>query len=264
MPPKVAAKFKEFAEGYGLIVDVRPTNPEARTRLESASALPKPEVLKQKTINDLDVMLGVDQRHKGLVGHLDPAQLTVPPEGSVVRHPVTGEPMTVDKALHEQLSDRRARRAYEFDPSGPIGENMKALMEGGGFSIEPPGIIKFGKGAEAKPFTGDHDVFDIRRVDGRPLTPEEYRFLIQQMREWGMNVEHGAHLHWITTDPAKLAIARQHAPGSNEPLIRFGGGEVKETYWDGDLHAQNKLAPSSDVVAPGGKFARRGEGPAEE
>jgi hypothetical protein len=258
MPPKAAAKFKEFAEGYGLIVDVRPTNPEARARLESGEALPKPEVLKQKTINDLDVLLGVDPKHKGLVGHLDPAQLAVPAEGSVVRHPVSGEPVTVDKPLHQQLSDRWAKRAREFDPNGPIGRKMKALIEGGGFSIEPPGIIKFGEGAEARPFTGDHDVFDIRRADGRPLTPEEYRFLVQQMREWGMNVEHGAHLHWITDDPAKLDIARQHGPGSDEPLIRFGDGAVKEAVWDGDLHAQDKLAPSSDVITPGGEFARHG------
>ncbi|MDP9074020.1 MAG: hypothetical protein M3N98_07575, partial [Actinomycetota bacterium] len=259
MPHGVVADFKKFVKGYGLIVDVRPTNPEALLRLQSGEALPKPEVLKQKTINDLDVLLGIDPKHVGLVGHIDPAILVVPPEGSVVKHPLTNEDITVDKALHKRLSERLKRRATEFDPKGPIAEKMKKLIASGDFSIEPPGIIKFGEGANAKPFTGDHDIFNFFRVDGRPLTPQEYHYIVQQMREWGMNVEHGAHLHWITDDPEKLNIAKKHAPGGSEPLIRFGGGdEVREVHWDGDLHAQEKLGPSSDVITPGGEFAAPG------
>jgi hypothetical protein len=258
MPADSIKKFKEFADGYGLIIDVRPTNPEAMLKLQTGEALPKPEILKQKSINDLDVMLGIDPSHRGLVGHLDPANLKVPAEGATIKHPTTGEMVTVDAALAKELQDRHVLRSKEFSEHA---DKMKSLVEKGGFSIEPPGIIKFGEGPDAKPFTGDHDVFDFRRKDGKPLTPQEYDYLVQQMRFWGMNVEHGAHLHWDTADPSKLDIAKQHAPGGKEPLIRFGdGGSVKEAHWDGNLDAQKNLGPSSDTVTPGGKFAEGGEG----
>ena len=255
MPESSVKSFKQFADGYGLVIDVRPTNPDALAKLRSGEALPKPEILKQKSITDLDVMLGIDPKHKGLVGHLDPATMSVPKEGSQIVHPTTGETITVDAALHKKLNDRLAKRIDDF---GHYEKSVKELLASGQFSIEPPGIIKFGTGPDAKAFTGDHDVFDFRRKDGKPMSPQEYDFYVMQMRQWGMNVEHGAHLHWDTVDPAKLSIAEGHAPGG-EPLIRFGeGGTPKEAWWDGRLDAQKDLGPSSDVVRPGGEFASGG------
>ncbi|WP_455711470.1 WXG100-like domain-containing protein, partial [Streptomyces griseus] len=79
IPEKNFSKFRDVARDRNVVVDVRPTNPSAPKWLD-AGAMPKPQDIKAKTVNEVDVLLGADAGNVGLVGYFKPV---LPAEGSV-------------------------------------------------------------------------------------------------------------------------------------------------------------------------------------
>ncbi|MEU4263116.1 hypothetical protein AB0F38_14795, partial [Streptomyces sp. NPDC025273] len=67
IPEKNFKGFRDLARDKNLVIDVRPTNPLAPKWLESG-ALAKPQEIKAKTVNEVDVRLGADEGNIGLVG----------------------------------------------------------------------------------------------------------------------------------------------------------------------------------------------------
>ncbi|KND30668.1 hypothetical protein IQ60_20115, partial [Streptomyces europaeiscabiei] len=79
IPEKNFDKFRDVARDRNVVVDVRPTNPSAPNWLD-AGAMPKPQDIKAKTVNEVDVLLGADAGNVGLVGYFQPV---LPDQGSV-------------------------------------------------------------------------------------------------------------------------------------------------------------------------------------
>ncbi len=244
IPEDAASKMRKFCEAYGVVLDVRPTNVGGLEMLANKLGLPKPEVLKNKTINALDVKLGISEAHKGKVGVVNPADMRLPDDFH-----------NLPPKERAELIDRIEQRQKEWN-EWQRDKKVQALLAEGVISVRD-GVVYAGTGAEAKPFTGDHDIFNVQRADGRPMTRAEYDFYITQMRFWGMNVEHGAHLEWEPTKPKdakmKKDIIAQHSPGGKEPLVRFGPDGSATTQWHtGPDHIE--FAPPSSEITPGGKL----------
>ncbi|WP_309117099.1 hypothetical protein [Saccharothrix sp.] len=196
MPTENARKFQQVAAEQDLVIDVRATNPHAVAWLRDG-ALPKPEAVKAKTIDDLDVRLGARHRYRGLVGFFRPR---------LPRYGVT-----------DRLLKRFTQRREEFDHLGP----KMALLERLGEYLVRDGVVHgFDRRGVLRPLTGDHDVFDIHASGGLPLTGRRYDRAVATMIDLNMGVTHGAHMYWRPTTAADRVMFESIARSSS-PKLRF-------------------------------------------
>jgi gas vesicle protein len=206
------ARFQEFADDDDLVIDVRPTNPASVPWLHRG-AIPKPQSIKAKTINDRDVLLGADPRHKGLVGFFRPR---MPPQGDLSDAEYASLRKRYDQRVEELTKYRETMADLGRQPVGP-----------GRFEVEDGVVYGYDRTGARQPVAGDHDMFDIRRTDGTRLSEQEYDDLIEEMRDADMGVEHGAVQYWLTRtdDERKIrdSLLEAHKPGG-EPLVRFAPG----------------------------------------
>jgi hypothetical protein len=201
--------------------------------LRAGEALPKPEKVKAKTISEVDVEIGLAKKEDlGKVGFFDPDKIK--PE----------RPKNFDElpeARQKEIDDRIKQRKEEF---AEYQTDMKKLEDAGLIRIQPDGtVINTGlvKGGEL-PFTGDHDIFDIRARDGTKLTPDQYQAAVQALKEADAGVMHGAVTGWELDSPDTFntpagqksygKMVEAHSPGGKEPLVRFGDGEPKATWYE--------------------------------
>ena len=138
--------LQTVADKYGVKIHGRPTNPAATALLESGEALPKPQLLKNKTIGDLDTYIGFNADDIGKVGH---------------GKPVTPDWDTVPESLKADVKERYAQRAQEFiDQKQWLAAHKDQVRIQGNLIVDA---------RTGKPFTGDVDLFDIRGMHGEPL-----------------------------------------------------------------------------------------------
>ena len=230
MPVSNQEKFQAIVDKEGIVVDVRPTTKEAPKLYEGDSpALPKPEDIKAKTINNLDTYLGAPQGDVGKVGYFKPN----PPERP------TGMSDADWGRLKPRLVDRFIQREAEYwdqgakmtklqspvpDQTGTHGEHQITVGTDG----QVLDVSQKGGNAVTSPFTGDHDIYDIRNADGTPLEPEKYQRVVDAMKEAGMGVKHGAHMKWEPQTGVDRAIHQaivNKVNSGQEPLLRFGPGQ---------------------------------------
>jgi hypothetical protein len=196
MPTEHARKFQQVAAEQDLVIDVRATNPHAVAWLRDG-ALPKPEPVKAKTIDDLDVRLGARTWHRGLVGFFRPF---------LPRHDVT-----------DRLLRRFAQRSTEFDV---LGDKMAQMERRGEYVVRDGVVHGYDRRGALKPLTGDHDVFDIRASGGRPLGKRRYDRAVATMIDMNMGVTHGAHMYWRPTTHADRAMF-ESIVRNDSPKLRF-------------------------------------------
>jgi hypothetical protein len=234
MPEANVKKIKAVADEHGVIIDIRPTTPHAEPMLREGTALPKPEKLKAKTINEVDVQIGLaKQSDLGKVGFFDPE--TNPP-----RRPADYE--SLPPKQKEAIDDRIAQRLEEFDLNK---KDMFELRDKELIRIEPDGtVINTGltKGKGELPFTGDHDVFDIRAKDGTALSPEKYKEVVRALKDAEAGVMHGGVVQWSADSPDTFfteagqksygKMMADHSPGGKDPLVRIGEGDPKAVWYE--------------------------------
>jgi hypothetical protein len=196
MPTENAHKFQQIAAEHDLVIDVRATNPHAVAWLRDG-ALPKPEAVKAKTIDDLDVRLGASTRHRGLVGYFRP---------SLPRHDLT-----------DRLLRRYDQRRVEFDA---LRDKMAGVERRGEYLVRDGVVHGYDRRGALRPLTGDHDVFDIRASGGLPLSRRRYDRAVRTMMSMDMGVTHGAHMYWRPTNPADRMMFESIA-GSADSKLRF-------------------------------------------
>lgn len=194
MPTENARKFQQVAAEQDLVIDVRATNPHAVGWLREG-ALPKPEAVKAKTIDDLDVRLGAARRHRGLVGYFRPALPRFD--------------------LSDRLLRRYDQRRTEFDAL----RDKMALFERRGEYVVRDGVVHgYDRRGWLRPLTGDHDVFDIRASGGMPLTRRRYDRAVATMMSLDMGVTHGAHMYWRPTTKSDRAMFESIARSGDDKL----------------------------------------------
>src|SRR5262249_35547971 len=156
--------------------------------------LAKPEAIKAKSINELDTYIGFRKEDQGLVGYMkpkEPVQSQVPPE------------------LWERVQARYSERAAEFKDLAKDMQNLSKApggrdqFAGVGFdkqvAVDGNGVIRVVEGAEGSAgvgFTGDHDIFQITKADGTPVSAEKHNEVVSELTQKGVGVQHGAHMHW--------------------------------------------------------------------
>jgi hypothetical protein len=233
MPQKNVEKIAKVCDDLDIIVDVRPTTPYAEPMLKNGTALPKPEKVKAKTISEIDVMIGLGKEGDlGKVGFFDPA--TAQP-----RRPANFDEL--DPKLQEKIDKRIKQRKEEFaDYQG----DMQKLQDAGLIRVDENGIV-INTGlvdGEQLPFTGDHDIFDIRARDGSKLAPWQYAQAKAALKNADAGVMHGAVTGWEMDSPTTFhteagqkaygKMVEAHSPGGDEPLIRFGAGEPTAVWYE--------------------------------
>ncbi|MDX3372959.1 hypothetical protein PV390_00955 [Streptomyces sp. ME02-6991-2A] len=209
IPEKNFAKFRDVARDRSVVVDVRPTNPSAPGWLD-AGAMPKPQDVKAKTVNEVDVLLGADAGNVGLVGYFRPV---LPDQGSV----------PVD--VWDRVVSRFNQRSMEFHE---LAGKMAQYEVDGRFTVHDGIVFGFDDAGGRRPITGDHDLFDVSSPDGSRLSHPEHDALIEEMRAKDMAVVHGAHMFWNPPTAFDKSvfdkIVSSHAGPTGAPLLRFSPG----------------------------------------
>ncbi|WP_367129700.1 hypothetical protein [Saccharothrix sp. HUAS TT1] len=196
MPTEHARKFQQVAAEQDLVIDVRGTNPHAVAWLREG-ALPKPEAVKAKTIDDLDIRLGAARKHRGLVGYFRPS--------------------LPDFDLNDRLLRRFDQRCVEFDF---LRDKMAEFERRGEYVVRDGVVHGFDRKGKLRPLTGDHDVFDIRASGGADLSRRRYDRAVATMMSMDMGVTHGAHMYWRPTTKSDLAMFESIAR-SPDAKLRF-------------------------------------------
>ncbi|WP_239086236.1 hypothetical protein, partial [Streptomyces parvus] len=206
IPEKNFTKFRDLARDRNVVVDVRPTNPSAPKWLD-AGAMPKPQDIKAKTVNEVDVLLGADPETIGLVGYFRPV---LPAEGSVPH------------GAWDRVVSRFNQRSTEFRE---LAGKMAQYEAEGRFVVQDGVVYGVDEAGDRRPITGDHDVFDVSSPDGSRLSHPDHDALIDEMRAKDMAVVHGAHMFWNPPTAFDKSvfdkIVGSHQGPSGEPLLRF-------------------------------------------
>lgn len=243
MPKSNIEKFKEFCRDFKLVLDVRPSNVES-ARLLNSGLLPKPELLKGKSIRPVDELLGWSKADIGRVGHKVPTDPELHPRWAEL---TPAERVDARKAYHDRLA---AFEKYDAE--------LRPYFDAG--VIEVRDGVLYGRTIEGDmvAFTGDHDIFDVRWANGRRLTMDEYLFIRNEMRFRNMGAEHGAHMWWRETVPETFdpklfeGIQSGHLEGPKaDPLIRFGEGDPKAVWAEADAATgpKNEGGPEQNPFA---------------
>jgi outer membrane murein-binding lipoprotein Lpp len=220
MPKVNQDRFRAVADRFGLVIDVRPTNPASVRWLEQG-AMPKPQAIKAKTINTSDTYLGASAANIGLVGYFDPREPDAESLPSVIRN---------------QVWLRYQERKAEY---AELAADMADLARQGRYHVVD-GVVVAHTPTGDRNITGDHDVFHIRTPDdGAKLSPDDYDLVVWLLTRRGMGVQHGAHVYWEPADGFQRKsfenIMDRHRRSSvvAEPLVRFSPGEpVRLVYAD--------------------------------
>jgi hypothetical protein len=249
IPEENQARFQHMVELFNVVIEVRPSNPDAVPWLRRGS-ISKPAEIKAKTINQLDVYLGASREHVGLVGYFQPT------EPDLDR--LAGMGAFRQKAIGERFD----QRAEEYRS---LAHDMAQYEARGKFRVRHGVVEGVGADGEFHPVTGDHDLFHVRLPeDGRPLEKQAYEDLVWWLTNRTMAVEHGAHLSWKPEGEFQQKIfdriVRRHsivakhvrALSAAEPLIRFSPGEKpKLVYADAEtISDASREQPSARVPVP--------------
>jgi hypothetical protein len=171
----------------------------------------KPENIKAKTIDDRDILLGVDPAKEGLVGFF--RRLSAPTR------------LGVPEGKYETVKKRYEQRVEEIKKYGPKMAELEARPTGPGrFVVEDDVVYGYDAHGVRRPIAGDHDMFQIVNADGTELSKTEYNILVEDMKLGKFGVQHGAVRQWetVTKDEYDMRelLLKQHERGG-EGLVRF-------------------------------------------
>jgi ADP-ribosyltransferase exoenzyme len=183
MSDRSAAGLQEVVDMFNLRAEVRGTNLDSP---RGEGYIPKPEAMKAKTGNDIDVQLGGPPSGVGLVMIFDP----------VLPANFDSLPPEVQAKVAKRFKDRKE----EFDTRL---ETYKDLLQD---TKEKPqamrivdGVVEFmdPRSGKFSKLSGDHDIYALTTPDGASLPSGVRQFVYTYLRSLGLGFEHGAHLEWL-------------------------------------------------------------------
>lgn len=200
MPGRDQKSIRMICDKHGVKAHMRPTNPESKVWLEGGKAHPKPEMLKTKTINDLDVELGYPQENIGTVGCRKPDPLP------------SVKPDKMTDAHWNSLQKRHSQRMTEYTDQV---EKLRHLEQEGKILWDQKTGIIYNK-QTMKPYAGDHDAFAfVDAVSGKPVSPRVNEQLNRELQSLGAT-QHPEHVGW---DYSGLSdkVPEGSLPGAQSP-----------------------------------------------
>jgi len=184
---------------YGVKLDIRPTNQAAHDLIKSGEAVPKAPHCKSKTINEYDLHLGADPADAGKAGYFKP------------KEPSAADLEKLSPEVQNEVKKRYKQRLEEYKDQA---EHIEELTRQGKVTVKH-GVVY--DGPTGKPYTGDHDLFDIRdattgrplpryqigpdgkvlmNADGTPKLNPVREQIVKELQQPPMSVQHGAHMDW--------------------------------------------------------------------
>ena len=184
---------------YGVRLDIRPTNQAAHDLIKSGEAVPKAPHCKSKTINEYDLHLGADPADAGKAGYFKP------------KEPSAADLEKLSPEVQDEVKKRYKQRLEEYKDQA---EHIEELTKQGKVTVKH-GVVY--DGPTGKPYTGDHDLFDIRdattgrplpryqigpdgktllNADGTPKLNPVREQIVKELQQPPMSVQHGAHMDW--------------------------------------------------------------------
>jgi hypothetical protein len=232
-----AMRLVDYAVKSNNGIVMRPIGDGApRRRLQGSR--PKPQSIKFKTCNEIDMQIGAPEDCGSLVMLFKPAQ---------------AKPLPTDRTERQKWVNRIAQRQKEWDDAHadktviwkgneakiydekclakckPLASCLAGVRTADGF-VRPT--------AKMRPFTGDLDLFDLADDAGRPIVTGDQnkaRLMDALVADDALDVLHGAHMDWDASridDPQDLAklenirqpildVHRERPIGSpkREPLV---------------------------------------------
>ncbi|QDU60485.1 putative deoxyribonuclease RhsB [Planctomycetes bacterium Pan216] len=248
MTDEAFAAMRKIAKKHKVKIRMRPSNPECLKWIKAGHPK-KPVFLKNKSINDLDVLMGPPPNpgSQGLVGHFKPPGKNAARENAERQ---LGRSLTPEEAA--KLESRRAQRLKEFNRNN----NELVHAKGDKVTVDPDrGVLLDNRDMvngnpnpnKGKEFTGDHDMFDIHKQDKngnwKQVTPDSdpdlHKKVVDDFQgDPHVQGQHGDHRSW-DYDPSDSqasdidnAILNSHKQGG-EPLVDFNpDGGVGHSYWE--------------------------------
>ncbi len=184
---------------YGVKLDVRPTNAASHDLIKRGEGVPKAPHCKSKTINELDPLLGANHADIGKAGYFEP------------KLPSEKQLEALDPDTRSKLLRRYKERVEEYKDQA---EHIAELTKQGKVTVKKGVVFD---GPSGKPYTGDHDLFDIRdattgrplpryqigpdgkvlmNADGTPKLNPVREQIIKELQQPPFNAQHGAHMDW--------------------------------------------------------------------
>jgi hypothetical protein len=243
--------LQQLAKKWNAQIAVRYRNSKSVQWIRQHHAVPKPEAVKLKTVDEIDwKYLGYREKDEGLV---------------VLRKPYSRKELDhvlskVDNAdVKQAIESRWEARAKEWDNPKPgyaqsIKDMAKPLDKGGGMKVwfkygengielsEPSSIRRVvlekvsddggfrvlmtdGKSATPRLITGDVDIVSITGANGQLLTGQARVEIYKALQETtGIDIQHPDTFSWLNhgdvLDNDKLGLLADHVPGK-EPLAVF-------------------------------------------
>jgi hypothetical protein len=245
---KTAAQRISTEENVDLLI--RSTTPYAEELIRTGQADPKPEYVKTKTINEIDLKLfpSLTKEDLGKVGYFQPNEPAKP----------MPEKGTVSDAEYKQLEaewSRYKQRAQEFkDQETHINQHQNLdPASGEKIVVENGKVKKVLPDGTTKDISGDYDVFGVLDgTTGQPLTDPERMERVYSRLKNEMNVQHPWQSQWDYRDESRVVpsgkgaqsdyeikkgidqkIINSHTEGKEgaEPLIKFSPDGTTSGSW---------------------------------
>jgi hypothetical protein len=220
MSVDTALKVREIAMREDLTIRFRMVDkPVIRLLQEGHPA--KPAMLKMKTIKEIDTYLGASKRDIGKVGFYEPE--------------LPSNLLKMSEAEAAAVMKRYNQRLAEYNQYKGEVQSMveRGVIEQQGKVIVDP--------VTGKAFTGDYDLFDIRRggKEGPGVELEALKDEIRQtLEEKPVSVQHGAHLDWNEFKAGEIEvftkIVKEARPAEgNPPMVEVGpDGKIRYTHFE--------------------------------
>jgi RHS repeat-associated protein len=224
MTDEAFAATARIAAKNDVKIRMRPSNPDCLDLIKKGHPK-KPEFIKNKTINQMDELMGPPPAPgtKGMVGHFEP-----PPRDAAVARAEQKLGRPLSDAEKEALEKRRAQRMAEFHNEDPTlrhekGDKVTIDDNRGVLTDNRPGDT------QGKEFTGDHDMFDIQKKgpDGEfhPADAKTKENVVNDMKnDPNVQAQHGDHRSWEPETKKDKDIDQKILKGhqeGGEPLVDF-------------------------------------------
>jgi len=227
MLPEAAEAVIKACDEVGVQVVFRDTNPDSLRWLKQGHP-PKPRHLKMKTIKEADEWIGGPVGARGQVGYFKPDGDSFEEclDRLKKRDPKAFELVSNDKDRMAEMKRRYDQRTEEFNDYEMDIEKYKKSRKKG--ILVEGGVVKDAKSGKA--YTGDHDMYEVLDLDGKPLPKGDRRVEVIQkkLQEPPVNAQHDAHKYWDTegkfeNEKIKQEIIDEHREKGGLTIIGPGG-----------------------------------------
>ena len=217
--------IQEGVQKFGVNVSVRP---QGAVSGFVKNGIPKPPVIKNKSINFVDQLIGA-KGPEGAIGHFRP-------DPAATRNLIQGIKSSALPAERKAQMIREVVDRYAMRLSEVTSPKMQGLIKEGKVALKAGTLVDVETGL---PYVSDLDLFSLSKAGGGPLTAAEEKAFVDWCSARGVPVTHGAHLNWNPTTAHEYeifeGITKGHGPGG-KALITVGS--------DGSVGAANYVPPT--------------------